>query len=151
MLNPRAFALASMLAVACQPMPPMSEHPSTSTAPHSGVTITLDRTRYAPGSQVELRVTNHTNDTVGFNPCTRIIERRQGDAWVTVPEPDRVCTMEIWLLDPHASRTGRTDLPASLTPGTYRLALVLTRESSGAPPATPAPSIRAASEPFQLQ
>ncbi|MDQ3949904.1 MAG: hypothetical protein M3282_06135 [Gemmatimonadota bacterium] len=143
--SPRAFALVAMVAIACQPMPPRSEEPGA--PPASGVMITLDRTRYAPGSRVEMRVTNHTSETRGFNPCTRSVERRQGDSWVMVPEPGRVCTMEIWLVNPHGSRAGTTELPAWLPRGTYRLALILTREGGG----PPAPTVRALSEPFQVE
>jgi hypothetical protein len=143
-----AFAFASMMAIACHPLPV----PSDTGAPAPGesdVTISLDRTSYSAGSRVEMRLTNHTNAALGFNPCSRSIERREGNAWVTVPEPGRVCTMELWLLRPHESRAGTTELRASLTRGTYRLALMLTREDA-APPTT-SPAIRAVSAPFQVQ
>jgi hypothetical protein len=151
--SPRAFALVAIMAFACQPMPPRSEQTGTPAAPESGVTIVLDRSSYTAGSRVEMRITNHTGGTLGFNACTRSIERRQGDTWVTVPEPGRVCTMQISLLSPHSSRTDTTELPASLTRGTYRLALMLVRENTaqgGEAPRTPAATVRAVSEPFQV-
>jgi hypothetical protein len=153
-LNRRQLILVSLLTLACRPVPPRSDETTAPITPESGVTITLDRARYSQGSRVEMRVTNHTSDTVGFNPCTRSVERRQGDGWVTVPEPDRVCTMQIWLLSPHDSRAGTTELPGSLARGTYRLSLILTREktaqSGGAPP-TPAPTIQAVSTLFEVE
>ena len=141
-------AFASMMAIACQPLPARSD--TGAPAPgESDVTISLDRTRYSAGGRVEMRLTNHTNATLGFNACTRSVERREGNAWVSVPEPGRVCTMQIWLLRPHESRAATTELPASLTRGTYRLALMLTREDAAQP--TTSPAIRAVSGPFQVE
>jgi hypothetical protein len=154
MFSLRAVMLLSTMAFACQPMPPRSDETGPPAAPESGVTIALDRTSYAAGSRVEMRVTNHTNATLGFNPCSRSVERRQGDAWITVPEPGRVCTMELWLLSPHGSRTGTTEIPPSLARGSYRLALTLTRENTaegGGAPRTPSATVRAVSEPFQVE
>jgi hypothetical protein len=141
-----ALALASAAAIACQTVPPGSDTGGGS-PPQTGVTIDLDRTSYRAGSRVTMRVTNHTNETLGFNPCTRIVERRQGDSWVMVPEPGRVCTMQIYLLNPHATRTETTELPSWIPRGTYRLALVLTRENAG----VPAPTVRAVSGAFQVE
>lgn len=142
------FAFASIAAIGCQTMLPGSD---IGGSPTSGVTIDLDRSSYSAGNRVQLRVTNHTNETVGFNPCTRIIERRQADSWVTVPEPGRVCTMQIYLVSPHGSRTDNTELPAWLPRGTYRLALTLTRETTGGAQPTPPAMIRAVSGQFQVQ
>jgi Big-like domain-containing protein len=142
----RTFALASVAAIACQTVPPQSDTGGGS-PPGTGVAIDLDRTSYRAGSQVRMRLTNHTDETVGFNPCTRIIERRQGDSWVTVPEPGRVCTMQLYLLSPHATRTETTELPSWIPRGTYRLALVLTRENAG----VPAPTVRAVSGAVQVE
>ena len=142
------IAFASMVTIACRPMPPRSDT-GAPVPGESSVTIDLDRNSYLAGSRVEMRITNHTSATLGFNACFRSIERREGDVWVTVPEPGRVCTMQISLLRPHESRTATTDLPASLARGTYRLALRLTREDGGAPAQSPA--IRAVTAPFHVQ
>jgi hypothetical protein len=142
----RTFALASAAAIACQTVPPGSDTGGGG-SPQTGVTIDLDRTSYRAGSQVTMRVTNHTNETFGFNPCTRIVERRQGDSWVTVPDPGRVCTMQIYLLNPHATRTETTELPSWIPRGTYRLALVLTREGAGGG----GPTVRPVSGAFEVQ
>jgi hypothetical protein len=145
-------ALASAFALACQPTP--QPGPSTTTpdaTPASGVTIGVDRTSYRPGDRVELRITNHTNETLGFNPCTRSIERRKGDAWSLIVEADRVCTMQLYLLNAHATRTEATELPATLERGTYRLVLTFTRENAGVTPDTPASTIRATTPTFEVQ
>ena len=140
------LTLTSTFALACQPTP----QPGASTAA-TGVTIDVDRVSYAAGDRVELRITNHANETLGFNPCTRSIERRQGDAWSLIVEADRVCTMQLYLLDAHATRTEATELPARLERGTYRLVLTFTRESAGVTPGTPASTIRATTPTFQVQ
>ena len=148
------FALAlAITSLACQPMPQQSDTgtPSPQQTPASDVTIALDRTTYSPGGQVELRVTNHTNETLGFNPCTRSIEQRQGESWSLIVEPGRVCTMQLYIIQPHATRNEITDLPTSLERGTYRIALGFTREGPSVTPPTPAPAIRAVSAPFQVE
>lgn len=134
------------LAIACQPMPPSGDTGAPA-GQQSGVTIHLDRTSYSAGSQLQLRLTNHTANQLGYNPCTRSVERRAGESWSLIVERDRVCTMQLYLLDAHATRTDPTDLPSSLAPGTYRIVLSFSNESSGAPQ-TP---IRAVSAPFQVQ
>jgi hypothetical protein len=141
------------LAIGCQPMPPGSDTgtPSPQQSPASSVTIGLDRTSYAAGAQVQLRLTNHTAETLGFNPCTRSIERRQDDAWSLIVETGRVCTMQLYLLNPHATRTEATELPAGLERGTYRVVLAFTREGPNVTPQTPASTIRAVSAPFEVQ
>ncbi len=142
------FALASTFALACRPTP----QPGASTAtPATGVTIDVDRTSYSAGGRVELRITNHTDRTLGYNPCTRSIERRQGNAWSLIVEADRVCTMQLYLLNAHATRTEATELPATLARGTYRLVLTFTRESAGVTPDTPASTIRATTPTFQVE
>ena len=144
--------LASTFVIACQPMPPRADTgaPSGQESPPVGVTIDLDRTSYSPGSQLQLRVTNHTTDQLGYNPCTRSIERRQGEGWSLIVEPGRVCTLQLYLLSAHGTRTDPTDLPATIAPGTYRIALAFTNESPGVNPPTATP-IRAVSAPFQVQ
>jgi hypothetical protein len=147
------LAFGCIIASACQPMSPRADTgaPPTQESPATGVTIDLDRTTYRAGDQVWLRVTNHTADQLGYNPCTRSIERRSNDSWALIVEPARVCTMQLFLLNAHASRTDATDLPSSLDRGTYRIALGFTRETPGVTPQTPASTIRAVSAPFQVE
>jgi hypothetical protein len=145
------FAFASIVAIACQSVPPAQDTGGVEAPAPQGVAIDLDRTTYSAGSRVELRITNHTTETLGFNPCTRSIERLLRNAWVSFPEPARVCTMQLYILTPHASRTETTELPASMPRGTYRLVLTFTRESTGPTPPTPGPTIRAVSRGFQVE
>jgi hypothetical protein len=136
-----ACALTAAVQVACQQTPPAAD-----TSPSVGVALELDRTSYSPGSQVQLRATNHTNDQLAYNPCTRSIERRQNDTWSLIVEADRVCTMQAYLLNAHQTRTDPTDLPSTLDRGTYRMALGFSRQVPGA-----TGTIRAVSLPFQVE
>lgn len=151
--RPLIFAAAGLSA--CTTLPPAGE-PSTSSTPPATVTqgdvsLALDRDRYAPGAQLRMTIRNHGARTFGFNPCPRIVERYDGSAWVAHPEPDRVCTLELWLLEPQSTRQATTDLPSTLAAGTYRIALIFSREDSA--PANPAErqTVRAESAPFRVE
>src|SRR5688500_16476859 len=100
------LAAACIIAIGCRPMPPRADTvvPAPQQNPATGVAVDLDRTTYRAGDQVWLRVTNHTADQLGYNPCTRSIERRNNDSWALIVEPARVCTMQLYLLNAHASR-----------------------------------------------
>lgn len=95
------------------------------------VRLELNRTRARPGDRITLTLQNRSDRRYAFNPCTRALERRSEAGWRPVPEPDRICTMEAWLLPAGATRTAVTDLPSALEPGTYRVVLGLTAETPG--------------------
>lgn len=95
-----------------------------------GATLALDRTSYAPGATVTMRITSRTSDTLGYNPCAnRVVERQEGSNWVAHPEPDRMCTMELRLLMPNETVSNTTSLPGDLRSGIYRIVLSLSRQS----------------------
>jgi Big-like domain-containing protein len=165
----QAIVVISLVAVACKSAPPDSggavgagtttissgahtqRSETTSVSPEAE--LRLDRTTFAAGSQVLMRITSRTNDTLGFNQCSsRTIERQQGQAWVAHPEPDRMCTMELRLLMPRESQTATTDLPGNLTVGTYRIVLSFGRQRTP-PPNAPADwgVVRAVSAPFRIE
>lgn len=116
------------------------------------VVLTLDRASYSPGARVAMTITSHSSETLGFNPCNRLLERQQGGSWTSFSEPGRMCTMELWLLEPHATRSANTDLPTSATAGTYRMVLLLSpqRGAQGTAAGRSDP-VRAVSAPFQIQ
>lgn len=110
------------------------------------VTLTLDRTSYSSGADVTMRIQNSGRDTLGYNPCSnRVVERQDGSSWTAVPEPNRMCTMELRLLNPGQTQTAGTDLPSPLPAGTYRIALTLGRQT------TAGGSVRAVSGPFSIR
>lgn len=129
------------------PVPPATSTPSADSATMSnpGVQVTLDRTSYNAGAMVTLTLVNGTARDLGYNACTRIVEREVSGAWTAVPEPDRVCTMELRLLAKGETVKEQTDLPAAAA-GRYRIALNFSDESAsaGAP-------VRAVSAPFTIQ
>ena len=129
-------------AVACQTAQRPDEAPGTAAG---STTLTLDRASYAAGATATMRITSQTRDTLGFNQCSsRSIERQEGSGWVPVPEPQRMCTMELRLLMPNETQTANTDLPATLSAGTYRMVLRLGRQS------TQGGEVRAVSAPFRV-
>ena len=116
--------------VACTPAPPAdgagADSAQTPSAEPGPVALTLDRSSYGLGDAVTLRLTNSGPDTYYFNPCPRIIEA--------------------WILDANGTRTAQTELSDSITPGRYRMVIVLTQE--GQEP--PSEGIRAVSAPFSV-
>ena len=148
-----SLTLLAALALACRgpalesdtsaaaPVPPI---PSPS-MPASAVRITLDRDTYPPSGDVKLTLTNASRRNLGYNACTRVVERESNGTWTAVPEPDRVCTMELRLLAGGETVTEQTDLPA-LPAGRYRLSLRFSDEGGSA--GTP---VQASSEPFRVR
>ena len=95
----------------------------------SEVTLRLDRATYTPGATATMTIRSTSRDTLGYNPCSnRSVERQQGSTWVAHAEPDRMCTMELRLLNPGETQTAPADIPAGLSAGTYRMVLTLSRQ-----------------------
>ena len=138
--------------------PPPAGQPDTSRPAPSGaagdtaavradsVTLRTDKTRYRAGEAMTLTLENRSASSYAFNPCTRAIEREENATWTTVPEPDRMCTMEAWILEPKATREGPTELPTPLTPGRYRVVVRMTKEQPGGEAA----AVIAVSEPITI-
>ena len=105
---------------------------TTAVATTSGggeIHITTQANSYAPGAQVAFSIHNATARQYAFNPCTRSFEREGHGA---VPEPDRMCTMEAWLLEPDGTRDATVSLPPNLEPGRYRFAIDFAAQDSTA-------------------
>jgi hypothetical protein len=126
----RVLPLVALLA-ACQTTdpPPETDVPALRSA---AVTLELDRSNYRPNSQVRMRLTNHTSDTLGYNECTRSLERQEGSRWIAHQEPNRICTMHLALIRPRETQTRSTDIPAGTPSGTYRMVLGLSVQRAGA-------------------
>ena len=107
--------------------------------PDDPISLTVSRNNYEPGAVVSLALTNRTERTYGYNPCTRVIEGlASGGTWVAVSEPNRLCTMELRLLEPRTERVSQTELPSPLGEGTYRMVIALSLQGEGQEPAAPA-------------
>ena len=115
-----------------------------------GVTLALDKTAYAPGGRAVMTITSQRTDTLGYNPCgNRAVERETANGWVVHPEPNRMCTMELRLLKPGETQSAPTDVPADVTPGTYRIVLTLRQEHADSAPAA-GTVVSAVSAPFRV-
>ena len=114
----------------------------------SGVTLSLDKNAYDPGTNATMTFTSQRADTLGYNPCSdRTVERETSGGWVLHPEPNRMCTMELRLLLPGATASAQTDIPGDVTAGTYRIVLRFRPERSDTTPASP---VSAVSAPFRV-
>lgn len=154
----RALITALLLCTAVACKPPAADSAGESlfadttpasnpSAPMTGdVQLTLDRASYAAGAQVTLTIRNRTPRELGYNACTRVVERESGGRWSQVPEPDRMCTMELRLLAGGATVNEGTELPDVLAAGRYRLTLAMHDESSSS-----GEPLTAASRPFDVR
>lgn len=131
-----ALTFSVLLVAACAPAQRASDSTPADSVVRApgmaagGVQLTLDRSTYRPGAPVTLRLVNGTSRTFGFNACTRTIERERDGEWAPFPEPDRICTMELHMLEPDANVTAQTELPGNIGRGTYRVSLALSDESA---------------------
>ena len=145
-LSLAAVSLVMVVGSACRPSTPGSgpadtakpSQRSDSLAPPSAsntvradsVVLRTDKTQYRAGERITLTFENKSASSYTFNPCTRSVERESGGSWATLPEETRMCTMEAWILDPHGTRSGATELPATMSPGRYRVVVRMTMETS---------------------
>ena len=120
--------------------------PATNTVRADSVILRTDKTQYRAGEKIALTFENRSASSYAFNPCSRSVERESGGSWTPVPEENRMCTMEAWILDPHGTRSGDTELPATMSPGRYRVVVRMTMERS---PGT-ATAVSAISDPITV-
>ena len=119
--------------------------------PANAITIALDRSTYAPASTMQVTVTNGSDMVLDYNQCSsRTLERQESGGWTAIPEPGRMCTMELRLLKPKETQTFSVTLPQNATPGTYRLALGLSRQGP-ASDAQQTTAVQAYSDAFQIR
>jgi Bacterial Ig-like domain len=111
------------------------------------VVLRTDKAQYRAGEKMTLTFENKSASSYTFNPCTRSLQREDGSSWTDLPDEGRMCTMEAWILDPHGTRTGPTELPSSLAPGRYR---VLVRMGMEQPGGTSSPPVVAMSDPITV-
>ena len=142
-LNQRVTIVATLVALgtACRsgaPNPgaadstPATPPPSASTTVRSdSVVMRTDKAQYRAGEKVTLTFENKSGNTYTFNPCSRALEKEAGGSWTAVPDPGRMCTMQAWLLEPRATRTGDTELDSPLAAGRYRIVVRMTVDGPG--------------------
>ena len=127
-LSPAILGCA-VVVLACRPRAPGASATDS-------VVLRTDKAHYRAGEKMTLTLENRGGSSYTFNPCTRTLERQEGSSWTALPDEGRMCTMEAWMLDARGTKSGPTELPASITPGRYRVLVRLTQErtdASGAP------------------
>ena len=95
------------------------------------IVLRTDKTQYRAGEAMTLTFENRSGSSYTFNPCTRTIEREASGTWTTLPDEGRMCTMQAFILAPHGTRTGTTELPSPLVAGRYRVAVRMTLDHAG--------------------
>ena len=126
---------------------PSASSPSTPSTRSDSVVLRTDKSQYRAGEKVTLTFENKSSRSYAFNPCTRTIEREENGTWTALPDAGRMCTMEAWILDPHGTRTGPTELPSPMAAGRYRVVVRMTVESTDGTPGTP---LMAVSDPITV-
>lgn len=90
----------------------------------SRVTLTTDRSTYAPADTVFVTLKNEGDDNIGFSLCEGTLELRVSVSWKEVqhfPAPPAGCTMSLQILSPGQSARGIAIIPTSAAAGRYRL------------------------------
>jgi hypothetical protein len=96
------------------------------------VTLTTDRSSYAPTDVVHVTLKNDSDGNVDYNLCAGDLELLTSQSWHQVerfPEPPGVCVSNLLILSPGASIQVDAMIPANAANGHYRLSY------SGSPPA----------------
>jgi hypothetical protein len=84
-----------------------------------GVALAVSPSESSPGDSVTVTLTTTRERGVGYNLCAGTLEHRTGDTWQPLP-PNRVCTMELRILQPGDEASFTLALEPSLGPGEYR-------------------------------
>jgi len=75
---------------------------------------------FSAGAIADVRFANAGTEGWWHNPCQRTVERRDGDAWVSLGEELRVCIAVVHPLEGGAEDMHGVDIPADAQPDTYR-------------------------------
>lgn len=121
--------LLLLLSAACQQATAPTEFDPSLGPVASGRMLSSDRSSYSPGASAVIRLRNTTSGPLGYNLCHTTLERSVGTDWRRVDE-DRVCTMELRILQAGATATYEHRLPANLTAGEYRYRTQVEREGA---------------------
>lgn len=128
-----AALLILVATAACQhATAPADADPRLGAAAASGA-LTTDRQSYAAGATGSLRLSNRYPHALGYNLCHSVLERRVGDQWRTAEgEDQRVCTMELRILEAAGTASYSFALASSLPAGEYRFRTQVENMSTGA-------------------
>ena len=85
------------------------------------VFLRTDRSEYAPGDTVVLRLVNESGEPIGFNLCMHDMQRDDDGTWTdTNYNHGILCPLDLRTLDDGESARYSTLLPTELAPGVYR-------------------------------
>ncbi len=94
------------------------------------VNLSVEAVPALPGDSVTLVLENASETEVGYNLCPSTLVRQSSDEWIAVPS-DRICTMELRMLQPGQSDRFTLTLPEDIAPGTYRFETMVERTDAG--------------------
>ncbi len=85
------------------------------------------------GAAVDVKFVNRGRVAIMMHhPCTRRVERRDGDGWTLLPSELRLCIAEVYKLRAGSEEVKVTDVPIDVTPGEYRFRFPVTFEARSA-------------------
>lgn len=99
--------------------------------PGGAVTATAITAEARPAGVVEVRFENTGALGYSFNPCTRLVEREEGEGWVALPPELRLCAAVVVELDAGATILDGADVPADAAPGRYRFVFPMLEDVAG--------------------
>ncbi|HUF12674.1 MAG TPA: immunoglobulin-like domain-containing protein [Longimicrobiales bacterium] len=103
-----------------------------------GIELRATASHYAAGDLATIRLTNHTDESIGYNLCMLRLERREPDGWVEIPFREALpCLAIVYSLAPGESDQFVVELPDSLAGGDYRARTHVSREEESVDLATP--------------
>lgn len=85
----------------------------------SDVAFTTDDDTYSAGDEVVLTLRNLYDQPIGYNLCSSGLQRDVNGEWEPVVE-DRICTMQLDILEPGEVDSYAVELPDTLADGSYR-------------------------------
>ena len=118
-----------LLLAACSPGSSPEDQDNLNSVHRLPIRLNTESPDYHAGDELGFLVSNSGLKNYSYNSCSRIIQRDSAGHWVTVAEPNRICTLEADLIDSHGVRNEGTELPANLAPGNYRLVIAFAPDS----------------------
>lgn len=88
------------------------------------VRLRIEADAFEAGAPVTLILEHHGGQRVGYNLCTRRLERRTDEGWASV-DVLRLCTAHLDLLEAGGTVVRERELSEGLVGGTYRMRLPL--------------------------
>ena len=117
--NLGVIAAVTLIASGCASLRPYDPGPG------KRVAADVVQSAFAPGEPVNVTISN-LSEVPLFYPdsfCKTELQRRDGNAWVTVSDPAAGCAAAHDFLDPGQTVVHQYRLPAGIAEGLYRLAI----------------------------